>query len=402
LVALSRGNTLKISTYLFIALALNMPALIFAEDYGPQRRLISEYLKANKIEEIKQLPISNLAVPITEREVYLWPQEEMMIGFLVGKYDYFLDSKYATQRHQAANLIRQKLRSKPEEVQIPYDGLVETLYIYTKSQYPQILKVLRAAKLKDDERDFILLVLKDFYHDENIVDFKQTAINEVAKAYIQSYPKSPYSSIAARMNREYREEKWPWEFSLGYGVGSFQGSAKNYLGNIGYLTSDFNFYKNDLFFGWYSRIGYNASEVKQGFLNGGPWQQGDSISTYVGMDFDLGYRFSIFNRFYIKPFGGMGFNLYKGADYNSDSGYVSPFLGSLDVNLGLFFDIRIYSTPRSSRLPSDLETSYVILRAKFTYQHPVVGRDGVLSGDIYYFAVQLGMVFKKYERIRLL
>lgn len=115
------------------------------------------------------------------------------------------------------------------------------------------------------------------------------------------------------------------------------------------------------------------------------------------MEFSLGYSIGRFTGSANGSFAGLGFNMYQGKDYSTPARDTTPFFASFDANVGTFLDIKIHTLPRGRRLPKHFETTHLFLRTKFTYQLPIAGRDGNISGDLFYISVQVGMLFLDYE-----
>ncbi len=77
--------------------------------------------------------------PITENKVYLWPRERMLIGAIIGNYQYPIDDKYTDGMNLAARAARSRLKEKPLEIEIPRDILYDELVEYTRRNFSEIL-----------------------------------------------------------------------------------------------------------------------------------------------------------------------------------------------------------------------------------------------------------------------
>lgn len=372
-----------------------------SEDAFEQRLKIRRYLRENAIEKILQVPAMQMEIPITENVVYLWPRERMLLGMIVGNYDYPLDDQYWYNLNKAARNIKASLKKMPKSVSTPHDILYVELVEYVRTNFAEIVKKAEKSGLPKEDTDFLALSIKNVCIDASDPQFSQDTLNNEARLYLIKFPETRYRNEVTALMQEYRLKGSPMEFSLGYGIGLFQGSIRDYIADVKYLAFDFGFYKNNLFLALPMKMGYGTSEVKKSF-SGDNWLPGDNFTGLLAIDFGIGYRFTFFKLVDVKPFAAIGFTMVWNGDPNQPEKNRPTVLAcDFGPSIGFYLDIRIFTPGPKPGYPAHLEHGYAFIRFKFAYHFYVAPIVGEIMDGAFYASVQVGLLMNEYERVRL-
>lgn len=364
-------------------------------DPAAERQKLIDTLSSDKHSQLASLPILGLACGARDNAVYLWPRERILLGFIVGEYGAILDDTEFSRCQQVINDLQSE--TARQSVLMARDPLYKNLQDYTIAHFEELK--IRAAnrQLSSEEFEFLCLIVESLLPSWRMGVSRQEQLNSLGTAFLEAYPNSRFRSEVIPLLHVYeRTEAWPTEFALGYGFGAYQGTLRSYLSGLSYVQSDFHFYQRDFFLGWFSKLGFGTSGVRQAF--GDSWQSGDMFETFLAMDFDAGYRIRIGNQFLVKPFAGFGFSLASRGLFARSSGDRSPSTaGDFGFNIGACFDFRLRDL-NNRFVPKGEDPSYIFLRLKLDYHYFLVPVAGEVGDGIFYTSFQIGMMFNEYRQ----
>jgi hypothetical protein len=245
-------------------------------DPAAERQKLIDTLSSDKHSQLASLPILGLACGARDNAVYLWPRERILLGFIVGEYGAILDDTEFSRCQQVINDLQSE--TARQSVLMARDPLYKNLQDYTIAHFEELK--IRAAnrQLSSEEFEFLCLIVESLLPSWRMGVSRQEQLNSLGTAFLEAYPNSRFRSEVIPLLHVYeRTEAWPTEFALGYGFGAYQGTLRSYLSGLSYVQSDFHFYQRDFFLGWFSKLGFGTSGVRQAF--GDSWQSGDMMNS---------------------------------------------------------------------------------------------------------------------------
>ncbi|PLX21419.1 MAG: hypothetical protein C0599_08045 [Salinivirgaceae bacterium] len=357
------------------------------------RQLLIRYLENedfDKLKEIKNKLYNNLE-DSSIRAIY--KLEKWHIAYLTGDYDDML-IQIKTEPSKAKNQYTRR-------IQPPRDRLYQLLKTKLKSKREEIEEIIQKSQRSSEEKDFLILSLRNILKKENDPDTNQSELNNLADAFLMKYPKSKYVYyVRIHIRNVQVPAKWAASFTFQSGyIVKTGGFAKQYDDHAPFAIS-FTFYYRKFALHFIDQIGAmkNRIDVPLQDEDLELWEKGESAS-YTNMGLSLGYVILENKTFRITPHIGSSVLVLSPSkeEYEPLLKDVLPDITPTFM-IGINYDIRIAKS-NITMLSTGEETANWFIRLGYMYSKPQFSSQyKSLNGATHSLTIAFGGFGRKYVK----
>ena len=339
-----------------------------------------------KVDEVRNYLLKEVD---SENYIALLPGEQWLISYWTGEFYDVLDSVnyYYTKGN----------KNYQDKIFPPEDRLYYKLVEKSWNELEQLEGEILTSDLNEDQKDFLLLHLNFMIAGEPLNTITQDEINEMADLFIEKHPAGKYTELVKNNIRyKFKASNWGFAFDFFAGYAIQTGELSSQFNN-GFALGhgfDIEYKKFTLFLRNY--IGFPKT-LREQEVEGITWEKDMRVTQFLP-EASIGYSVVDTEKIKLSPFagiGGVGFSPVE-ADIQdrpeldeSTVGFVTSYTvgANLDFKLG-------WNT--GAIFPNN--KTYWFVRCRYGYTMPQMSNYPGYDGNIHYFNVGIGGVFRATKR----
>ncbi|PKD20225.1 hypothetical protein APR41_14685 [Salegentibacter salinarum] len=339
-----------------------------------------------KVDEVRNYLLKEVD---SENYIALLPGEQWLISYWTGEFYDVIDS---------VNYYYTKGSTNYEDKIFPTeDRLYYKLVEKSWNELEKLEEKILTSGLNEEEKDFLLLHLNYMISGQPLNTLTQDEINKMADLFLEKHPTGKLTDLV-KSNIRFRFEASNWGFAFDFFMGyAVQNGALSSQFSNGFALGhgfDVEYKKFSLYLRNY--IGFTKT-LEEMEVEAVGWQKDMRLIQYLP-EASIGYSVVDNNKLKLSPFAGIGGVAFSPteSDINnrpeledSQVGFVTAYtLGAnLDFKLG-------WNT--GAIFPNN--KTYWFLRCRYGYTMPQMGSYPGYEGNIHYFNIGIGGVFRAIKR----
>ncbi len=407
---------------LLITVTLLIPALSFGQydslkkelenrkndycDISNARMLLIEYLKKDNFEKVKEIKDYLLTEYGTDKYVFDFSEYSFLL-FLTGEYDELLAAVDAP----VPGILPENKQYFSWQMQLSGNswGLNAELYTKIYKEYRTLLKQIDNAILKEQDKDFLKLLLKFIvstkknrlysYDFQDTIAINQDTVNRLADNFLNKYPNNPYKTfVCDNIRLKYVLSDWKYTVSFFSGYGFFTNKIKTYVNNnvpVG-VAFDVYYKKFVLYLRDYIGFSHLSKDIPYSL---GVWEKGSSLQIIIP-EASLGYIVKQTNHIKMAPFAGISYIFVSPSakDIKNNQDLNNVEIGSSAFLVGLNLDIIPFGNGSGINTPFP-SSDYAFIKIRYGYGITNFGKKySGFDGNHHYFTLGIGIFTSRLKR----